>query len=326
VNKPSSTSEKSSLFSNYLSIARFGHWGKNVLMLPGAALAYIVDTQVGLTSIASLAFGLLSTCFIASANYTINEYLDGKTDYFHPIKALRPAAQGVLDLKLVLIQYLLFAALGVMLASFLNPVFMYAVLLLLLMGLVYNVRPVRSKDFAFVDVLTEAINNPIRLVLGWSAVSTILLPPSSLLISYWMGGAYLMAIKRFAEYRMIRDADVAKAYRKSFKNYTENSLWLSAFFYALASVFFLGIFLIKYKIEFIISFPFIALLFVWYNAIALEPEDSVAINPEKLYRRPAFLLYAIFLGLLILTLFFIDIPTIHYLMDHSVINDVRLER
>src|SRR5690606_10326341 len=135
---------------------------------------------------------------------------------------------------------------GLGLAGLLNAHFVAAALTLLLMGLVYNVPPVRTKDRPYVDVLSESINNPIRLVLGWAAVSTIAMPPVSILISYWMGGAFLMGIKRYAEYRMIHDQKVAAAYRKSFAKYTESSLLSSSVFYAINSSFFLAIFLFKY--------------------------------------------------------------------------------
>jgi hypothetical protein len=35
------------------------------------------------------------------------------------------------------------------------------------MGVVYNVKPIRSKELPYLDVLSESINNPIRLLLGW---------------------------------------------------------------------------------------------------------------------------------------------------------------
>ncbi len=309
---------------DYISIARPDHWGKNVFMLPGAALAFAIDKQASLADLINLLIGLIATCLIASANYTINEYLDGRFDRFHPTKSARPSAQGRLRPQLVAVQYVLLTAAGLGLASLLNPVFFYAALLLLVMGLIYNVEPVRSKDKAYVDVLTESFNNPIRLVLGWSAITTIVLPPSSMLIAYWMGGAYLMAIKRYAEYRMIGDPERAGRYRRSFAHYTEESLFLSAFFYALTSSFFLGIFLIKYKIEFLITFPFFALLFVWYQRIA-NAMDSPTMSPEKLYQQPRFMAYVIFLCLLVGVLFFVEVPPIQYLMDHSVIRDVRIQ-
>jgi len=317
-------SGKNPTIRDYVSIARPDHWLKNIFMLPGAGLAIVIDETAGLASLPDLGIGIVSTCLVASANYTINEYLDGNFDRHHPTKSTRPTAQGRIRLPLVLLQYIVLVILGLGLASLLNPVFAYASIGLLFMGIVYNVEPVRTKELAYLDVLSESINNPIRLVLGWAAVSTIILPPSSMLISYWMGGAYLMAIKRYAEYRMINDPKRAGLYRGSFKVYTETSLSQSAFFYALTSVFFLGIFLIKYKIEFIVSFPFIALLFVWYQKIANAPL-STAMNPENLYLEPRFLAYVIFLCALIAVLFFVDIPAIDYLMDHSVIEDTRLK-
>ncbi len=317
-------SENKAGIGDYVAIARPDHWLKNVFMLPGAALAYVIDEQAQLASLVTLLIGIASTCFIASANYTINEFLDGKFDRHHPTKSARPTAQGLIKLKYVVVQYILLAALGLGIAFFLNPMFYIASIALLVMGLIYNVEPIRTKDKVFLDVLSESINNPIRLLLGWAAISSIILPPSSILLSYWMGGAYLMAIKRYSEYRMIGDPERAANYRRSFKTYTEESLLLSAFFYALTSVFFLGIFLIKYRIEFILSFPFFALLFVWYLKIASQPA-SLAVNPEKMYRKPAFLAYVGFLGVLILALFLIDIPGIEYLTDHSVVNDVRVE-
>jgi decaprenyl-phosphate phosphoribosyltransferase len=310
--------------ADYVAIARPDHWVKNVFMLPGAAIALVVDREasVGGNGI-NLIIGIVAACLIASANYTINEYLDGTFDRHHPTKSARPTAQGRIRGDLVLVQYVALALAGLAIASQLNPVFLYAGIFLLIMGVIYNVRPFRTKDRVYMDVLSESVNNPIRLVLGWAAISSIVLPPSSLLISYWMGGAYLMAIKRYAEYRMIGDPARAALYRRSFGVYTENSLILSAFFYALTAVFFLGIFLIKYKIEFILSFPFFAFLFVWYQQIALRPR-SAAVNPEKIYLEPKFLAYVGFLVVMVFVLFFIQIPGLQYLMDHTVVKDVRL--
>lgn len=63
----------------------------------------------------------------------------------------------------------------------------------------------------YVDVLSESVNNPLRMLLGWFMVTSVLVPPVSLLICYWMAGCYLMALKRFSEYREIGDPEVAGA-------------------------------------------------------------------------------------------------------------------
>lgn len=310
---------------DYVGIARLDHWTKNIFVLPGAAIGWVIDPLARPAQTAgALAIALVSTCLLASANYTINEYLDRHTDRFHPTKHTRAAAQGRLNGHLVLGQYLVLSAGGLGLAGLLNAHFVAAALTLLLMGLVYNVPPVRTKDRPYVDVLSESINNPIRLVLGWAAVSTIAMPPVSILISYWMGGAFLMGIKRYAEYRMIHDQKVAAAYRKSFAKYTESSLLSSSVFYAINSSFFLAIFLFKYKPEFLLSFPFFSLLFSWYLAMAMRP-DPKAIRPESFYTETKFMLYTGALALLVSALFFSDIPIIQRLFEHSVTDDLRIE-
>ena len=131
----------------------------------------------------------------------------------------------------------------------------------------YNVKPIRTKDIPYLDVLSESINNAIRFAIGWFCVTVKFYPPLSFVMGYWMAGAFLMASKRFAEYRMIADPDRAKLYRKSFGGYTELRLLLSAVLYGFLAVFFCGVFLIKYKIELILIIPFICGLFCYYLSI-----------------------------------------------------------
>jgi decaprenyl-phosphate phosphoribosyltransferase len=133
-----------------------------------------------------------------------------------------------------------------------------------------------------------------------------------------MGGAYLMAVKRFAEYRFINDPARAGLYRRSFQFYTEESLLVSSFFYALSAAFFLGVFLIKYRIEFLLCMPFLALLFAWYLVIGMRAQ-SPAQHPERLYRERSFLAYVGLLGVLITLLFFIDLPWLNILVESDVI-------
>ncbi len=300
---------------DYVNIARIDHWFKNIFMLPGTALA-VVLTGTPLNQVPwSLLIGLLSVSLVASANYTINEWLDAEFDQHHPVKKTRPSAAGRINPKLVYLQWFVLAAAGLGLGWWWLPAeFSMCNAILLLMGVLYNVKPFRTKDRVFLDVLSESINNPLRFLLGWFVIVEHMFPPSSVLLAYWMGGAYLMGAKRYAEYRFINDPQRAALYRRSFRFYTEEKLLVSSFFYALASAFFLGVFLIKYRVEFLLSFPFFALLFSWYLAIGISPH-SVAQNPEKLYREKGFVLYVLFLCTLVGLLFFIDIPILHLLMD-----------
>lgn len=284
--------------------------------MPGFALALLIMdvTQPHSEIIQRALLGLLSACCISSANYVINEFLDSEFDRLHPIKRHRAAAAGTVDGRIITVEYLAFATAGLTLALYVAPDFLLWSAVFLGMGIIYNVAPLRTKDWPIIDVLSEALNNPIRLLLGWYILSPAVLPPSSLLLSYWMAGGYLMAVKRFAELRRIGDADLAQRYRPSFKYYTQNTLLLSAFFYAITSALFLGVFLIKYRIEFVLSFPFLTILFVWYLHIGMQV-DSTAQAPETLYREKKFAAYTCFVALLLTLLFAIDIPSLHILVD-----------
>jgi len=52
------------------------------------------------------------------------------------------------------------------------------------MGMCYNIPPIRTKKKVYLDVISESINNPIRLVLGWFIITSAIYPPSSLLFAY----------------------------------------------------------------------------------------------------------------------------------------------
>ena len=303
-----------SAWQHYLGIARIDHWVKNAFMLPGTTLALLFVHPSGGLLIWHAAIGLLSLCLCSSANYTINEYLDGESDRFHPVKRNRPAAQRLLDGRLVTAQYAALATLGLLAASAVGHSFAVIAGVLLAMGILYNVRPARTKDTAYLDVLSESLNNPLRLLLGWFALVNDVLPPSSIVLSYWMGGAFLMAVKRFSELRGIANPELASLYRRSFKHYTENSLLVSGFFYAICSAFFLGVFLIKYRIEFLLTFPLFSLMFAWYLAIALKP-NSAAEAPERLFSERRFVGFVAVLCAIAGILFYVDIPGLHILVE-----------
>ena len=116
-----------------------------------------------------------------------------------------------------------------------------------------------------------------------------------------------MATKRFSEYRMIHDPKTAGLYRKSFRGYSEKSLLLSSFFYAMCSTMFLGIFLIKYNVNLLLFMPFLIGLFCYYFLISFK-EDSAAQKPEKLFHEKGLMVYVLFLLILFVLLLQIQIP------------------
>lgn len=293
----------------YIKIARPDHWVKNIFIMPGLVLALILIDMPDdwIAFIIKLAAGFFATCFIASANYVINEWLDAEFDKYHPTKKNRPVVSQNMKFSLVMAEYAVCIALGIGLSLVVNIPFLLTEVWLLVMGVLYNVKPVRTKDIVYLDVLSESINNMIRLLLGWFIVCEDVYPPSSILVGYWMAGAFLMAVKRYAEYRMIGDPKLAGSYRKSFAKYTEASLLCSSFFYALCATFLIGIFLLKYRIEYIVAIPFLFLLFCYYLYIAHKP-DSAAQKPEKLFREKNLMMLVGVVAVLFVVLTVVDIP------------------
>jgi decaprenyl-phosphate phosphoribosyltransferase len=303
---------------DYVKIARPGHWTKNVFVLPGALAAAWLAQPIVPATIGLVAAAIAATCLAASANYVINEWLDARSDAYHPLKNSRPAVRGSVTPRGVLVEYvaLVFGAIAV--GLFVSPGVTWTLVALLVMGLAYNVPPVRLKDRVYADVLSESVNNALRLLIGWFAVTSLYWPPISLVVGYWMGGAYLMAVKRLAEYRMIGDPERAALYRSSFAKYTEASLIVSAMLYAMVATFLLGTFLIKYRIEYVLAMPAMWGLFCWYLILGFR-EGSVAQRPESLFKERGLVLIVIVLVVLILGLTFIDIPAIQGLAGTSLI-------
>lgn len=301
---------------SYLSMARPDHWFKNVLILPGFIIAALFTQTPWIHHLFQLVIGIVSACLISSANYLINEWIDAEFDKHHPIKKNRPAVAKDVRAAGVCRAYAVCALTGLLLGWLVSLPFFYMALLLLVMGFFYNVRPFRTKDRVYLDVLSESVNSPIRLAMGWYAVTTELLPPASFVIAYWMGGSFLMTIKRFAEYRFINDPARAGLYRRSFRHYTEEKLLIASFFYSLCAALFLGVFLIKHRIELLACFPFLAAQFAWYLHIGMKA-DSAAQAPERLYRETKFMVFTAFNALLISVLLFVDIPWLHLFLRNT---------
>jgi decaprenyl-phosphate phosphoribosyltransferase len=269
----------------HLSLFRVDHSVKQIFVIPGIVIAASLTGQTASFELFyRIVVGLLAISAVASSNYVLNELLDAPFDRQHPTKCLRPAALGIVSIPLVYAQWLLCGLLGFLLAWQVSKPLFYCGLGLWVMGCLYNVAPIRMKDIAYLDVLAESVNNPIRLLAGWYIVTTTVIPPVSLLIAYWMLGGYFMALKRFSEYRQI-GSGAAILYRRSFVFYTERALLTTVLFYASTAMLFFGAFIMRYRMEMVLAFPMIATLMAVYFDLAFS-QDSPVQNPEKLYREP----------------------------------------
>lgn len=292
----------------YVQIARPGHWLKNVLMLPGILLALYANpglVEPGL--VVRLTLGLFAACFIASSYYVLNEILDGPFDAKHPVKRDRPVPARQVLIPVAYAECALLALVGLGIARVLGTQFFATALVLCVMSLLYNVRPIRAKDRAYLDVLAESLNMPLRIILGWYATGTTFFIPLSIIMASWMLGAFFMTVKRVAEYKLIGDSKTAAAYRASFREYNTDKLLVSATFYAVAFGLFLGIFLVHYRLELLVAVPLIAGLMAWYIHLGLEPE-SPTLYPVRLYRERKFMGYLLLCAAIGILAVYVDMP------------------
>ncbi len=302
----------------HIQIARIDHWVKNVFVLPGIVVALSIDPHPIVGGLAlRIVLGLVAVCFIVSSNYVINEVMDAPFDRHHPVKYLRPVPSGRVSIPVAYAEWIALMIIGVAIGSLVSVPFTATLAALWIMGCIYNLPPVRSKDVPYLDVVSEAVNNPLRMLAGWYIASNNLRVPFSLLFSYWFVGCYFMAMKRLAECEEIGDLGRAARYRKSFSFYTKERLLVAIMFYASAAMLLFGAFLMRYRLELIASFPLIALIMAIYLALAFKPDSPVQ-NPEKLHREPllmaAIVACVVAMGLLL----FYDIPVLYDLFPPAV--------
>ena len=275
----------------YLKVLRADHWLKNIFIFFGhlVAIALLPDEvpQNKLELAARIVLSLVPACLIASANYIINEILDAPFDRMHPTKRLRPVPAGTVKIPVLwVIMAVLTVVAFALAAGWFNMGYIISLALLLLSGLMYNVEPIRLKDRAYLDVVAESFNNPIRLWLGWFALLPAnVFPPLSVVLAWWFFGALLMAGKRYAEFRFIGDARRSGDYRKSFRVYTERSLILSMVTHANFFCFCMGVAIAVYRPNLVFAFPLVVVAICVYLHRAMS-EEGAKLEPEHLLKSP----------------------------------------
>lgn len=302
--------KKKHLLKSIIDVFRPLRWYRNGFMLAAVILA-IKILNIDIKSILSYSFiypvliAFIALCFVASGNYGINEVLDLETDRHHPEKKNRAIPSGrISPITVICLSIVIYAAGFLLIATVNNYMLFISLSLLLISGILYNVKPFRLKDKPFVDFIFEAANNPIRLMVGWYAVAKpSQLVPASIIFGFWFLGIFLMAAKRFGEIRFIQDKDEAVKYRNSFKYYNEEKLLFSMITAAMSFTFLLGALSFKYSVDVVVALPFIVSWMIWFFHLAYQ-KNTIVKDPERIFENKAFVLYSLLTLLVFAYLFF----------------------
>jgi len=284
----------------YLRPFRFDHWIKNLVVPVGSLLALAArHAYPDVGDLAAILLAFVVSGLVSSANYAVNEILDAPFDARHPTKRDRPIPSGRVRVGPLLVLTAAVAFLAFGLAWWLLP---HGVLWggvgLFVAALMYNLPPIRLKDWPYLDAVTESLTNPIRIEIGWCAAASGA-PPPLLLIAVWAFGAFLMTGKRLAELRLL--GDLAARYRPTFRAYSVPRLVVVQLLHAVVGFAALARLVLAQRPEVLPALLLVAVLLGWAFKMTFEPESPL-IDPEHLYRRPVFLLVAILVFALLVDL------------------------
>jgi decaprenyl-phosphate phosphoribosyltransferase len=298
----------------HIDIARFDRSIDNLFVVPGMVIPLVaMPGRLDRNILIHLALAAIAVTLVAGSNCVLSEVLDAPIDRLHPIKRNRPAALGLILPWVAYTQWLAMMVAGVGIGLMVSKHFAVAAIALWVVGCIFNLPPLRAKRVPFLDVLTESATNPLRLLLGWYAVTSVLAPPVSLLLCCWMLSCYFVALKRFSKLSESMNSKITGAYRASFSHYKPEWLLASTLFYACAGMLFMGAFIMLFRIELILAFPLVALTMAVFLKRAFKA-SSAAQRPGKFYYEPLLVISLSATVLVLAILLFVRIPQLEHLI------------
>jgi 4-hydroxybenzoate polyprenyltransferase len=187
---------------------RLHQWSKNVLLFAPLLLSHKLTVRSGATAIAAF----FCFCFMASANYLVNDMLDIESDRRHRSKRLRPFAAGDLSVAGGIALSLALILASAALLPLLPTAFALWLGLYIIATLSYSLY---LKRVAVVDVLLLSGLYTLRLLAGGAATGTE--------ISQWLAGfssflfLSLAMVKRFSEIENLRETGATATHGRGYK-------------------------------------------------------------------------------------------------------------
>jgi 4-hydroxybenzoate polyprenyltransferase len=187
---------------------RLHQWSKNVLLFVPLLLSH----KLSKGSVAAAIAAFFCFCFMASANYLVNDMLDLESDRRHRTKRMRPYAAGDLSVTggMGLALALLLASAALL--PLLPRAFAIWLGLYIIATLSYSLY---FKRIAGVDVLLLSGLYTLRLLAGGAATGTEISP--------WLAGfssflfLSLAMVKRFSEIENLRETGATATHGRGYK-------------------------------------------------------------------------------------------------------------
>ncbi|MEE9151128.1 MAG: UbiA family prenyltransferase [Thermoplasmata archaeon] len=113
--------------------------------------------------------------FLGGSTLLYNDYRDSKIDKTSKRKALFPLPQGFLASKTVFRASIVLMFLALAISFFISALFMLLVSLCLLLSICYSTPPIRLKNRAGLDVITNAVGSGVLCsIAGWIVAKSLL--------------------------------------------------------------------------------------------------------------------------------------------------------
>jgi len=280
------------MFKDYLRLLRVEQWYKNVIIFISIIFSSNLfnEKMVFLTVL-----GFISLCFISSSSYIINDILDMKKDQNHPEKKNRPLTSGKIKKASAVTLSIILFVVSVVMAYFLSPLFLGAVLTLFIFSQAYTFY---VRNIAFLDIIFISINFIIRAISGTFIINY---PVSFwVILSTFFLSLFLVSSKRSLELLLKN----AKDYRPGFKDTDKKVLnFLSVFSICNVFIFFSIYSILTEKATLLISLPVsIYIVLCFFRDLYSSPEKIR--NPEKFIFQGKILLAFLLWVLLIIASFY----------------------
>lgn len=163
----------------FFKLIRISHWSKNFFMF---APLFFSGQFTNIDKLYHLLAGFISFCMVSSSVYIFNDIFDLNEDRLHLKKKLRPIAAGKISVKNSSIISFTFLTTGMLLAAYLNLLFLGLLGIYLLINILYTLK---LKEIAILDVSIIAIGFVLRIsaagilvdvsVSHWLVIMTFLL-------------------------------------------------------------------------------------------------------------------------------------------------------